>query len=163
MSTRVVTYEAPAWGVGELVFCGDVPVHHEEPSWRRPPGAAPASEPQRRLVLRLAAYFAGQPVTFADLDLAPTLAWAGATPFEAAVVRALQHVPYGQTVSYADLARMAGRPGAHRAAGSVCARGTLSVLVPYHRVIRSDGTLGPYGPDGTATKRRLLALEGVRL
>jgi methylated-DNA-[protein]-cysteine S-methyltransferase len=101
-------------------------------------------------------------VTFADLDLEPTFAWVGVTPFEAEVVRTLVRVPYGTTLSYADLARLAGRPGAHRAAGSVCARGTLSVLVPYHRVIRSDGTLGSYGPDGTALRRRLLALEGVR-
>ncbi len=163
MSHRIVTYTAPAWGVGELVFDGDVPLHHEEPSWRREPGDGPATPLQQLLVERLAAYFGGQRVTFADLDIGPTLAWAGATPFEAAVVRALLHVPYGHTVAYAELARMAGRPGAHRAAGSVCARGTLSVLVPYHRVIRSDGTIGPYGPDGPAMKRRLLALEGVGL
>jgi methylated-DNA-[protein]-cysteine S-methyltransferase len=163
VTRRVVTYDAGAWGVGELVFDGDMPLHHAEPSWRRADGESPLPGVQTDLVERLAAYYRGREVSFADLDLDPILAWAGATPFEAAAVRALVHVPYAQTVSYAELARMAGRPGAHRAAGSVCARGTLSILVPYHRVIRSDGTLGPYGPDGSDLKRRLLALEGVEL
>jgi methylated-DNA-[protein]-cysteine S-methyltransferase len=161
VTPRVVTYRAPRWGIGELVFDGDVPLHHEEPSWRRADGEPPLPGVQARLVERVIAYFAGERVTFADLELGPTLAWAGATPFEAGVVQALIHLPYGQTVSYEELARMAGRPRAARAAGSVCARGTLSILVPYHRVIRSDGTIGPYGVDGSERKLRLLALEGV--
>jgi methylated-DNA-[protein]-cysteine S-methyltransferase len=158
-----VSYDAPGWGVGELVFRDDVPVHHEEPRARRGHVAAPRTPPQIALVERLRAYFARERVTFADLDLAPALAWAGATAFEADCVRALQAVPYGEVISYRDLAVLAGRPGANRAAGTVCARGTLSVLVPYHRVIRSDGTIGSFGPGGDGLKRRLLALEGVRL
>ena len=158
-----VTYEAPGWGVGELVFRGDTAVHHEEPRTLATHVAEPRTAAQRALVDRLAAYFAREPVTFADLDLGPALAWAGATAFEADCVRALQAVPYGEVLSYRDLAVLAGRPGAHRAAGTVCARGTLSVIVPYHRVIRSDGSIGSFGPGGDALKRRLLALEGVRL
>ena len=115
------------------------------------------------MIERLQAYYAGHRITFADVDLEPVLGWIGATAFEADCVRALAAVPYGEVLSYGELARMAGRPGAHRAAGGVCARGTLSILVPYHRVIRSDGTIGPYGPDGVDEKRRLLALEGVAL
>jgi methylated-DNA-[protein]-cysteine S-methyltransferase len=160
-----VQYDAPGWGIGELVFRGDLPIHHDEPDPRRSSSAAAAapSSYQRGLVERLVAYFAGERVGFADLDLGPTLAFAGATPFEAACVRELQRVPYGTTISYAELAARAGRPRAARGAGRACARGTLSVLVPYHRVIRADGSLGEYGPEGVGLKRRLLAHEGVSL
>ena len=72
-------------------------------------------------------------------------------------------MPYGETVSYGELAERAGRLRAARAAGNVCARGTLEVIVPYHRVIASDGSIGSYGADGLPCKRRLLALEGVQL
>jgi methylated-DNA-[protein]-cysteine S-methyltransferase len=76
------------------------------------------------------------------------------------VIAALRAVPYGGTISYGELAARAGAPRAGRAAGSVCARGTVPIVVPYHRVIRSDGSIGSYGPSGERTKRRLLALEG---
>jgi methylated-DNA-[protein]-cysteine S-methyltransferase len=160
-----VQYDAPGWGIGEVVFRGDMPIHHDEPSAQRSPSAsaAPPSPFQRRLVERLVAYFAGERVAFADVDLAPTLAFAGATAFEAACVHELQRVPYGATISYAELAARAGRPRAARGAGRACARGTLSVVVPYHRVIRADGSIGEYGPDGIGLKRRLLAHEGVEL
>jgi O-6-methylguanine DNA methyltransferase len=160
-----VQYDAPGWGVGELVFRGEMPIHHDEPSPVRSRSASTATPTpfQRRLVERLVAYFAGRRVDFADVDLAPTLRFAGATAFEAACVQALQRVPYGTTISYAELAARAGRPRAARGAGRACARGTLSVLVPYHRVIRADGSLGEFGPDGSGLKRRLLAHEGVEL
>jgi methylated-DNA-[protein]-cysteine S-methyltransferase len=160
-----VQYEAPGWGIGELVFRGEMPIHHDEPSpGRAPSPSAAAPTPfQRRLVGRLVAYFAGERVDFVDVDLGPTLAFAGATAFEAACVQALQRVPYGVTISYAELAARAGRPRAARGAGRACARGTLSVVVPYHRVIRADGSLGDFGPDGSGLKRRLLAHEGVEL
>jgi len=158
-------YVAPGWGVGELVFRDDVPIHHQEPSAARaiPATATPRSPLQALLIERLGAYFAGERVSFADVDLGPTLALVGATPFEADCVRALQRVPYGETLSYGDLAVLAGRPRAARGAGRACAHGTLSVLVPYHRVIRADGTIGEFGPDGVGLKRRMLALEGVVL
>ena len=128
---------------------------------RRPAaGSAPRTPAQRELTDLLVAYFAGERVTFADFDLAPTLAWAGVTPFEERCLRELQQVPYGETVSYGELARRAGRERAHRAAGSVCARGTLSIVVPYHRVIRADGSIGEWGPAGNAYKVRLLAHGG---
>jgi methylated-DNA-[protein]-cysteine S-methyltransferase len=160
-----LTYDAGAFGVGEVVFRGDVPVHHEGPERLSipPSDRVPDTAPRRDLLDRLRRYFRGERITFADVDMAPVLEFVGATDFEAACVRQLAGIPYGEVVSYGELARLAGYPGAARAAGSVCARGTLSIIVPYHRVIRSDGALGPYGPDGTATKRRLLALEGVDL
>jgi methylated-DNA-[protein]-cysteine S-methyltransferase len=158
-----VVYEAPGWGLGELVYRDDVAIHHESPHDVERPGAPPRTKAQRRLTEQLIAYFAGERVTFAGFDLGPTLAWAGVTPFEEACLRELQRVPYGETVSYGDLARRAGRDRAHRAAGSVCARGTLSIVVPYHRVIRADGSIGEWGPAGNAYKRRLLRLEGLHL
>src|SRR3954451_21784507 len=99
---------------------------------------------------------------FADLDLEPTIELWGLTPYEADVTRALQQVGWGTTVSYGDLALRAGHPRAARAVGSVCARGQLGLILPYHRVVHAGGRLGPYGPSGVAAKRRLLALEGVR-
>jgi methylated-DNA-[protein]-cysteine S-methyltransferase len=156
-----VTYDAPGWGVGEVVFRGDVPLHHTEPGEEVQAARAPETAVQAALVGLLTRYFAGERVTFADVDLEPTLAFIGVTPFEAACLRKLQQVPYGETISYAELARRGGRPRAHRAAGAVCARGTLSVVVPYHRVIRADGSIGTFGREGDALKRRLLALEGV--
>lgn len=71
---------------------------------------------------------------------------------------AMRAVPAGRTVSYAELARLAGRPNAVRAAGSACARNLVAPFVPCHRVLRSDGTLGGY-EYGLATKAALLRHE----
>ena len=158
-----VVYEAPGWGAGEVVYRDGVAIHHESPEEVDRPGSAPRTHAERELVDLLVAYFAGERVTFAAFDLAPTLAWAGVTPFEEACLRELQNVPYGETVSYGDLARRAGRDRAHRAAGSVCARGILSIVLPYHRVIRADGSIGEWGPEGNAYKLRLLRHEGLHL
>ena len=79
------------------------------------------------------------------------------------MIEEMRRVPFGETVSYRDLASRAGRERAARAAGNVCARGTVGLIVPYHRVIASDGTIGSYGSSGPGKKRRLLLLEGVRL
>jgi methylated-DNA-[protein]-cysteine S-methyltransferase len=73
---------------------------------------------------------------------------------------ALRGVPAGTTVAYRELAELAGRPRAVRAAASACATNPVPIVVPCHRVVRSDGTLGAYGP-GQPAKRTLLALEGV--
>jgi len=74
---------------------------------------------------------------------------------------AMREIPAGETVSYAELAQMAGRPLAHRAAASACANNMVAFAVPCHRVIRSDGSIGGYGFGGTETKRALLAREGI--
>lgn len=154
MRTTRLAYDAAGWGRGELWIRGDVLVHHELP---RPAGEGEptASHPLAR---RFAAFFAGARDDFADvrLDLE------GATPFQDAVVAALRGVPYGTTVTYGELAALTGRPNAHRAAGSVCAGNRFPLVVPCHRVVAANG-LGPYGPSGTAYKRRLLELEGVAL
>jgi methylated-DNA-[protein]-cysteine S-methyltransferase len=78
--------------------------------------------------------------------------------FRRAVLFHLREIPYGRTESYAAVARAAGNPAAVRAAGSACARNPLPVVVPCHRVVRSDGTIGQYG-GGPAMKAALLQME----
>lgn len=111
-----------------------------------------------RLVHRLQAYFAGESVSFADVEL-DTDGW---TSFQLDVVHTLRRIPYGEVVSYADLARLAGHPRAQRAVGTFCARNRFPLVVPCHRVVSSDG-LGSYGSLGVEYKKRLLALERVTL
>jgi methylated-DNA-[protein]-cysteine S-methyltransferase len=98
-------------------------------------------------------YFAGHRKVF-DLALDFSLA-AG---FRRQVLNHLQTIGYGRTESYADVATAAGSPKAMRAVGSACATNPLPVLVPCHRVLRSDGALGGY-LGGLDAKRALLALE----
>jgi methylated-DNA-[protein]-cysteine S-methyltransferase len=152
---REETY-ATRFGVGRLVLAGDLPVEHDLPDVARAElgGASPG-----RWSGALEAYFAGERVAF-DLDLRAWAESAGCTTFETAVYEALATVPYGEAVSYRDLAVMAGHPNAYRAVGSVMARNPLPVLLPCHRVVRSDGHLGQYGDD-PAWKARLLELEGA--
>jgi AraC family transcriptional regulator, regulatory protein of adaptative response / methylated-DNA-[protein]-cysteine methyltransferase len=83
------------------------------------------------------------------------------TAFQEAVWQALRTIPAGSTMSYAELAAAAGRPGAVRAAGSACGANNLAVVIPCHRVTRSDGTPGGYAY-GTDRKRALLGREGKR-
>ena len=151
--------------MGELVYAHGVLIDHTMPRLRRVRAAGRVAAGRRRSSSRpgLRAYLGGARDSFLDLDLGPTLEQLGTTPFEAAVVEEMRRVPYGETVSYGELAARAGRLRAARAAGNVCSRGTLEVIVPYHRVIASDGSIGSYGADGLPRKRRLLALEGVQL
>jgi len=108
------------------------------------------------LVTRFRAFLAGEPVAFHDVVL--DLSWA--TPFQRALAEALRSVPRGEVVTYGELAALAGRPGAARAAGSFCAANRFWLIVPCHRVVAAGG-VGGYGDAGVAVKRRLLALEGV--
>jgi methylated-DNA-[protein]-cysteine S-methyltransferase len=78
--------------------------------------------------------------------------------FRHAVLNCLVHIPYGATMSYAEVAVAAGSPKATRAVGSACATNPLPIVVPCHRVLRSDGTLGGYAA-GLDVKRALLDLE----
>lgn len=82
------------------------------------------------------------------------------TEFQRAVWRGLLSVPYGQVVSYGEIARRAKRPKAVRAVGSACGANPVAVLVPCHRIIAGDGSLGGFG-GGLEIKRRLLKMEGV--
>ena len=111
-----------------------------------------------KLINRFKDYFAGDKASFDDVQLELD----GWTTFQLDVVRTLRRVPYGEVVSYGDLARLAGHPRAQRAAGTFCAHNRFGIVVPCHRVVASDG-LGSYGSLGPAYKQRLLALEGVTL
>jgi len=88
------------------------------------------------------------------------LGWA--TPLQRDLAAVARAIPWGEIVSYGELAALAGRPGAARAAGSFCAENRFSLIIPCHRVVSANG-IGGYGAAGLALKRRLLALEGVRL
>jgi methylated-DNA-[protein]-cysteine S-methyltransferase len=88
------------------------------------------------------------------------LEWA--TPLQHDLVAAARAIPWGEVVSYGELAALAWRPGAARAAGSFCADNRFSLIIPCHRVVAANG-IGGYGSAGPQLKRRLLALEGVRL
>ncbi len=83
-------------------------------------------------------------------------------PFEREVLAALRRIPAGQVRTYREIARALGEPGAARAVGAACARNPLPLLIPCHRVVRSDGGLGGYSlRGGVDLKRRLLEAEGA--
>ena len=103
---------------------------------------------------QLGDYFAGRRKRF-DLPLKPI-----GTNFQRAVWRALQAIPHGETISYRQLAERIGHPRAMRAVGLANGANPLAVVIPCHRVIAADGSLGGFG-GGPDVKRRLLALEGV--
>lgn len=114
-------------------------------------GAVPA-----HVVAQVTEYFSGKRQTF-DLELAPR-----GTPFQLAVWNALLAIPYGDTISYAELARRIGKPAAIRAVGSANGANPIPVIIPCHRVIGSNGSLTGYG-GGIERKQWLLAHEGRRL
>ena len=104
-------------------------------------------------------YFLGERVRFrVSIDVS------NVPPFRRAVLEACRRIPYGQTASYADLARDAGNARAVRAAGGAMAHNPLPLVIPCHRVLRSDGTIGGFSsPSGVEEKLRMLRLEGVVL
>jgi len=115
------------------------------------------SESAKRLsqyTRELKEYFAGTRREFSfPLDLR-------GTDFQVACWRALLAIPFGETRTYADIARAVGRPQAFRAVGMANNRNPVAIVIPCHRVIASDGTLCGYG-GGLEIKRQLLELEGA--
>ncbi|TWT57047.1 Methylated-DNA--protein-cysteine methyltransferase [Thalassoglobus neptunius] len=105
----------------------------------------------------LVEYASGEPV---DLTQIPVEA-GEKTAFQQRVVYQLQKVPYGQVVTYRELAARAGSPGAARAVGNQMAKNCLPLIIPCHRVIGSGGKLGGFSaPQGLDMKRHLLSMEG---
>jgi methylated-DNA-[protein]-cysteine S-methyltransferase len=102
------------------------------------------------------AYFAGDSGDFGDVELDLD----GSTPLQRALAEALRSIPYGETVTYGELAALAGSPNAPRAAGTFCAGNRFPLVIPCHRVLAADG-IGGFGSLGVEYKRRLLELEGV--
>lgn len=157
--TTILTHAHPSpLGLLELEGDGAALLRIRLPGERRP---APDGRPRRPAPAAFAAvtaqldeYFAGERTAF-DLPLAPA-----GTPFQRRVWALLQAIPYGQTITYAELARRAGNPAACRAVGAANGRNPLPIVVPCHRVIGSGGALTGYA-GGLAAKARLLALEGA--
>lgn len=119
------------------------------PLWgveREPDALEPAAD-------QLLAYFAGSRRSFGvDVDLT------GATEFQRQVLTAVREIPYGETVSYGEMADRLDRSGAGRAVGSALAENPVPIVVPCHRVVRADGRVGGYTA-GTGYKEQLLELE----
>jgi methylated-DNA-[protein]-cysteine S-methyltransferase len=156
-TTRQVTLPSPIGPLTLVAVGGQLTGLYMEAQRHRPAtptfGAAgdPADDPFASAARQLEAYFAGELMAF-DLPLAPT-----GTPFQLRVWAALLTIPYGHTLSYAELARRVG--SASRAVGLANGKNPLALVIPCHRVIGSDGSLTGYG-GGLDRKRYLLELEG---
>ncbi len=135
-------------GLSGVYFDGQK--YHPElnPEWRREADHAVLAQAKREL----AEYFAGERKVF-DTPLAPE-----GTAFQQSVWKAIATVAFGETITYDALARRAGAPGSARAAGAATGRNPITILVPCHRIVGSDGRLTGYA-GGLARKRALLALE----
>lgn len=122
---------------------------------RRHPDAVESARGAEEFCSHVRAYYSNRrPVGSVDIDLSRL------PDFQRKVLEACRRIPFGSTASYADLARAAGSPGAARAVGSAMARNPLPLIIPCHRVLRSDGTLGGFSsPEGTAQKKEMLLLE----
>jgi methylated-DNA-[protein]-cysteine S-methyltransferase len=136
-------------GLTALEFAGDnsLSLRHDE---TLPQHLMPHIEAARRA---LTAYFQGDPTALASLTLDPR-----GTAFQLRVWQELRRIPYGTTISYAELARRVGNPKASRAVGQANAMNPIPLIIPCHRVINADGSVGGYssGPD---RKRWLLHHE----
>ena len=151
-------YDTMSTPIGDLLLIGDGRhlVHIDLPQarrplgigaeWRREPSAFDAARAQ------FDAYFAGTLQAF-DVPLAPR-----GTDFQRRVWDALCGIGYGETISYAELARRVGNPNASRAVGLANGANPLSIVVPCHRVIGANGSLTGYG-GGLEAKKWLLAME----
>ena len=148
---NAIVHDSP---IGPLTLVSDgaclVGLHFEG---REPPGALHKSDTVLATTARqLDTYFAGRLRTF-DLPLAPA-----GTPFQQRVWSALRGIPFGETRSYAQLAKAIGKPSAMRAVGAANGRNPIAIIVPCHRVIGADGSLTGFG-GGIERKKFLLSLE----
>ncbi len=157
MSILFTTFESP---VGPLLLMSDgqslIGLHTDsdkhrpamQPDWIEEDEAVPFAE----VKAQLRGYFEGRLSEF-DLPLAPQ-----GTEFQEGVWKELCGIPYGETISYAELARRIGNPNASRAVGMANSRNPISIIVPCHRVIGADNSLTGYA-GGLERKRMLLAHE----
>ncbi|MCT2087091.1 methylated-DNA--[protein]-cysteine S-methyltransferase [Microbacterium enclense] len=113
----------------------------------------PDPAPARDATVQLEEFFAGRRRVFQiPLD------WRLVTGFTRSALEAVRRIPYGEVASYGEVAIMAGSPGAARAVGTACATTPFSIVVPVHRVVRADGSIGEYGGH-PQVKHFLLDLE----
>ena len=134
--------------ITSVSFAGQKYAPRVQRDWTRDGAHAPIRQAKREL----AEYFGGRRRRF-TLKLAPH-----GTPFQRKVWKAIASVGFGRTIAYAELARRAGRPGSARAAGAATGRNPIGVIVPFHRIVGSNGALTGYA-GGLAKKKKLLALE----
>jgi len=124
----------------------------------RATGAVPAEI--EHMIANIQGYMTGRNIDFAAVAIDLT----SIEPFENEVYAAARAIPWGQTVSYGELARRTGSPGAARAVGRALARNPVPVVIPCHRILAKGRRIGGFSaPGGAFTKERLLALEGVRV
>jgi methylated-DNA-[protein]-cysteine S-methyltransferase len=144
--------------VGRLVLAGDeeglrgISFPRSTPAFEGATEGQTTEEPFRETIRQLEAYFAGELDRF-DLVLAPV-----GTPFQQEVWSLLRTIPYGETVSYGEMARRLGRSKASRAVGGANGSNPIPIVIPCHRVVGADGSLTGFG-GGLEIKRQLLALE----
>jgi O-6-methylguanine DNA methyltransferase len=117
--------------------------------------AAPNARQTAATRRELAEYFEGKRRKFTR-----KLDWSRRTGFVRRALQVCAKIPYGKTMSYGELARRAGSPGGARAVGHAMGRNPFAIMVPAHRVVKSDGSMGSFG-NGYDHKRALLELEGV--
>lgn len=158
-SNAVVSYVATpagyvAWATTPRGVCAIVLPRPTRDSALTALGAASGRADESDLGARLTAFYGGESPEFGDVPLDLV----GETRFQADVRRIVRSIPRGQTLTYGEVAREAGRPGAARAVGQVMATNPVPPLVPCHRVVATTG-LGGFG-GGLDLKRRLLQLEG---
>ena len=158
--TRYTTFSMPALGTIYATLDGECLTGiYFEGGRHAPPIAADwrldrAAAPLRALEEQLHEYLAGERRAF-ELALGPR-----GTPFQRRVWAEIARIPFGETITYTQLAARAGARDAMRAAGAATGRNPLSIVVPCHRVVGSDGSLTGYA-GGLERKRRLLELEGA--
>lgn len=149
--------------VGPLLIAGDAHAIHFINFPKGGRGVKPqagwtesARGPVSDALRQLREYFAGKRIEF-DLPLAPE-----GTDFQRNVWRRLQEIPYGETISYGELAKRIGNPKASRAVGAANGQNPIPIVIPCHRVIGANGKLTGFG-GGLPTKEALLALEARQL
>lgn len=159
MDIRHVVMESPVGPLTVVVTDGALSGLYMEMQRHRPSeekfgvrAENPDAEPFATIAAQLKAYFAGERTTF-DVPLK-----LDGTPFQRRVWDALQTIPYGETVSYGELAKEIGSPSASRAVGLANGRNPVGIVVPCHRVVGSGGGLTGYG-GGLERKRYLLDFE----
>ena len=160
VSTETLTYDVVQSPIGRLILASDgtalvgvwmANASPEDANWQRLEGDDDILTQTR---MELDEYFDGRRHTF-DVPLAPN-----GTEFQRSVWSALTKIPYGKTISYAELARRVGKEAAVRAVGAANGRNPIPVIVPCHRVIGSDGSLTGFG-GGLPRKKWLLQHENA--
>lgn len=163
--TRYTIFQT-RWGYFGLVCTGELLCRTLLPMPRRqdavqllqPPGEARFERGLLSVLQdRVMAYYEGQTV---DFTVTPEISLADRSAFARAVLAQCRQIPFGQRRTYADLAASIAHPGAARAVGTVMAQNPIPLIIPCHRVLRTDGGLGGFSAfGGTATKQKMLAHE----